>query len=280
MATSTVIYYDYYVYLLSRLNGVPFYVGMGRGRRWLQHEGQAKRGERSHKAHIIRKILREASEIPKKKIAEGLTFGEAIAMEINFIARIGRRPHGPLVNATPGGEGRSEPISAEHKAKIGAANRGKRHTDEYRARMSARFKGRKIPQEAVEKVRAALKGRKQSPELVEKRRQALLGKRRTPEQRAASSAARKGKPLAPHATANAAIVNRGKPRSAETRAKISAGQKARPPRSDEEIARLRALATAMRGTTRPQETKDRIAETMRKRRREHKDLGLRWGGNR
>jgi hypothetical protein len=43
---------DFYVYVLFRLDGEPFYVGKGRGRRWKFHATTAIR-ELSHKAAII-----------------------------------------------------------------------------------------------------------------------------------------------------------------------------------------------------------------------------------
>lgn len=39
---------DYYIYVLFRLNGVPFYLGKGRRNRWHYHEQHAIAGG-SHK---------------------------------------------------------------------------------------------------------------------------------------------------------------------------------------------------------------------------------------
>src|SRR6185312_11257893 len=55
---------NYYVYLLCRPNGRPFYVGKGFNRRVLEHETEALRhhpiGESNpFKCNVIRKIIRE-----------------------------------------------------------------------------------------------------------------------------------------------------------------------------------------------------------------------------
>lgn len=104
MAKSSEAPADYYVYILYRLDKTPFYVGMGRGRRWLHHETSGLARE-SHKTKIVRQVLSSASEVPKRKIAERLTKDRAISLEKHLIKKIGRQPHGPLVNITEGGEG-------------------------------------------------------------------------------------------------------------------------------------------------------------------------------
>jgi hypothetical protein len=58
----------YYVYLLCRPDGRPFYVGKGLNRRVLEHEAEARRnhpiGETNPlKCNVIRKIIREGAEI-------------------------------------------------------------------------------------------------------------------------------------------------------------------------------------------------------------------------
>ena len=71
--------------------------------------------------------------------------------------------------------------SAETKAKIGAANRGKRRTEAERAEMSARRKGRAVSDEQRAKISAALAGRP--------------GRAHSAEARAKMSAQRKGRRL-------------------------------------------------------------------------------------
>lgn len=58
----------YYVYVLARPDGSPFYVGKGQGKRLLEHEAEARRhhpfGETNpFKCNVIRKILREGGSV-------------------------------------------------------------------------------------------------------------------------------------------------------------------------------------------------------------------------
>src|ERR1700761_7893189 len=92
---------EFYLYVYFRLNGSPCYIGKGCGQRWLSHEQKNRCSN-----HRLRALIERAGgELPKLKIREGLTNDEASAMEIAFIAAIGRGRKGPLVNMTDGGEG-------------------------------------------------------------------------------------------------------------------------------------------------------------------------------
>lgn len=58
----------FYVYVLSRPDGTPFYVGKGLNRRVLEHEAEARRnhlfGESNpFKCNVIRKIIREGGQV-------------------------------------------------------------------------------------------------------------------------------------------------------------------------------------------------------------------------
>lgn len=118
---------DFYVYALFRPDtGQPFYIGKGRGDRCHDHTRKPARQKNSHKAAIIRNAHAAGLEVPVVRIATGLSSSEALATEMAFIAAIGRKPAGPLVNLTDGGDGfRGLRRTAEHKAKIGAAHKGK-----------------------------------------------------------------------------------------------------------------------------------------------------------
>lgn len=145
----------HYVYMLYRLDGRPFYVGMGKGDRWIEHERVCRtRLPNSHKNRIIREILDRGLRVPKVKLASGLTRSEAASLEIATIALIGREPAGPLVNHTRGGDGLCNPseevrrriAAATAKYKFGNTNRrGKKNSEESKAKARACQVGRAKP---------------------------------------------------------------------------------------------------------------------------------------
>ena len=240
---------DSYVYVLFRADGTPFYVGKGRSTRWGDHERDARAGlgPQVHRLNVIREMFRAGfKDIPKVKVAEGLTHREAIAREVAIIAAIGRYPNGPLVNRTSGGEGNPDQ-SEEQRAKTAARNRARIWTPEMRAKAAEASRGKKLSEESLAKRVAtrtaqgwwsAEERTKMSAALSAR----LLGKPKSPEHVAKVAAAKRGKPL-PLLSAEhkAAIGNahRGKVYSAETRAKISAARKGKP-MAPEHYAKLRA----------------------------------------
>lgn len=115
---------DFYVYALldPRRPGVfeygklqflfePFYVGKGTGNRDRSHfrlgniRVDKKRIVSPHKVNKILKILEVGLEPITVRIRIGLTESKAFDYELKLIERIGRKPNGPLTNATAGGEG-------------------------------------------------------------------------------------------------------------------------------------------------------------------------------
>jgi hypothetical protein len=96
---------QYYVYALYREDGItPFYIGKGRGTRWLHHEKWADRSN-THKNNVIKKLKSRGLPIKKRKLAECLTNAAASALEVKLIKKYGRWPEGPLTNKTEGGDG-------------------------------------------------------------------------------------------------------------------------------------------------------------------------------
>jgi len=138
----------FYVYILFKpWDGEPFYVGKGKGRRWLQHESE----RRDHYNPIVRRILaktrRLGLEIPKVKIRDNLTESQAFEIETAFIKAIGRNQNGgPLANNTDGGEGVS---------------------------------GYKFPQKIIEKIRSSRIGMICDPEWRAKVSKSLIGNKRS-----------------------------------------------------------------------------------------------------
>lgn len=204
---------DYYVYALFRETGEPFYVGMGRRHRWLVHETRARRGESTYKARVIRKMLAGGfSEVPKVKIAEGLTERQALTSEMALIAAIGRMPTGPLVNHTRGG------------GKVGTGNLGRGKSPETRA-----------------KLRAAMLGKTHSPESRAKMRevQRAVNKVISEEQRERCGSLNRGKTLSAKARANLRAFHLGRTHSPEHVAKVAAAFRGRR-LSDETRANMKA----------------------------------------
>lgn len=146
---------DFYVYVIFRTNGIPCYVGKGRGQRSKHH------AKFSHNRHL-RNIYNQAGGVlPLVKIREGLTDPEACSIERAFIAAIGRADLGlgPLVNFCDGGEGTSGHVkSAETRAKLSAAHKGKI-----------------VSPETVKKWRKSMKTFARTPESITKQKATVAG---------------------------------------------------------------------------------------------------------
>jgi hypothetical protein len=92
----------FYVYLLCRPNGKPFYVGKGKSRRIYDHEKEARGSCKCHKCNVIRKIWRYGGEVQRYIVFTTNDEQAAFAYECELIALHGR---GNLCNLTDGGEG-------------------------------------------------------------------------------------------------------------------------------------------------------------------------------
>jgi hypothetical protein len=231
---------DFYIYALFRESGAPFYIGKGKGRRWLQHVHEARSGKRGYKSHIIRDMQARGVELPKTKIHEGLSEVVAHEYEIALITAIGRHPHGPLVNQTVGGEGasgsnpnpetrakqsakrRGVPKSSEHVANQAEAQRGKRRSPEACANMKIAKCDHKPGAAAILAAASVNRGKKQSPEHVAKIAATKLARGSD----ALSAAKARGRKNSPEHVAKTAAAHRGMKRSAETCAKISEAKRA------------------------------------------------------
>ncbi len=181
MAVRSLDQMDYYVYVLFRWNGLPFYVGRGRGRRITNHLWYAQSGRKTHCANIIREILRSGQkEFPKLKVAEGLSQAKARDYEIAWIAAIGREINGGLlVNLTDGGDGQCGYIpSLEARAKNGAAHRGKKRSPQAKANIIAGLTGRTMLPQHKAKQAAARIGKSSTSETRAKVSTSLLGNTR------------------------------------------------------------------------------------------------------
>lgn len=110
----------FYVYILSRPCGTPFYVGCGgssarrRSHRIFDHERQARTAKKSLKCDIIRKVWREGTEITRSIDSWHDDADAMFRREMELIRTIGRRDlgFGPLANGNDGGTGLLNPTKA------------------------------------------------------------------------------------------------------------------------------------------------------------------------
>ena len=213
-----------YVYVLSRPDGTPFYVGVGTSDRILNHEREARRGLKSHKAAIIRKIISSGDSVWYSISGWFEIWGDAAKEERRLIAEIGRFDlgRGPLANRTDGGDGIVGLIrTKEHCRRLSVSKTGKTHSEETKA-----------------KIRLLRTGTKRTTESIEKQKQYLRGRPVSPETRAKIRASNKAvaalrpkmppKPRRPKPRKPIELNLRYRPRSEEVKAKISAAQRGIP----------------------------------------------------
>lgn len=186
----------FYVYILARATGKPFYVGKGKGNRIYAHESEAQRGCHCHKCRTIRKIWRNGGEVQRYTVFTTEDEQEALNYECNLIAQIGRKN---LCNKTDGGDGVSgRPMSKANRRAVAEANRnrqhslssrikrriaaiGRWHSEATREKIRQSHIGRKLSDESRAKIGAASRARGSiTPEMTEKARAAWTGQRHTP----------------------------------------------------------------------------------------------------
>lgn len=136
--------HDFYVYVLldPRKPGSfeygplsfdyePFYVGKGKGKRDRSHfrmgnvRADAQRIRSPFKVNKILKILEAGLEPIVVRVKQEATEKVALRLEIRAIELIGRKPLGPLTNATSGGDGvsgyKGDELHCERKGKAAKA---------------------------------------------------------------------------------------------------------------------------------------------------------------
>lgn len=201
---------SFYVYFLIRpWNGIPCYVGKGRGERWTVHARAGVKHPNAHLARIFGKAQRLGQHVISVKVVENLTEDAAFVFEKTLIKQIGRAcSGGTLANFTDGGQGMS--------GRPNKANLGRKFSDEHRRKISDALKGH-----AVSERSRAMASKVHS------------GKHLTLEHRAALSLANIGhkRSLGFKHTLESrekmSVAKRGKPKSDQHRAKIAAAHIAR-----------------------------------------------------
>lgn len=119
---------------------------------------------------------------------------QAVKKETEYIKEFNTYKNLKKWNKTPGGDYRGGIMTVESKKKL-SESRKKLNlvcSDEHKSKISAANKGRKHSEEAIEKIRNAAKGRTHSAESIEKMRATKKGKVFSDEHRANLSKAHKG----------------------------------------------------------------------------------------
>lgn len=251
----------FYVYLMYRPDGRPFYVGKGQRERIAAHEKYTRWGWRDIRFSIIRKIWNAGEHVRYRIASFHAEEADAFAAEMRLIAWIGRLKHGgPLVNHTDGGEGPSgfiQVATPETRAKLSAAMKGKPKSPEHVAKVVAANKGRKRSPELSVRLSAILK----SPEINARMIAGRAGYRMADETKAKLREAKLGRPLSDDHRAKIGAAHRGQKRSPEAKANIAAGALKRPPVSPEECEKRRQRALAQ--PPKSEETKRKLSEAMK-----------------
>mgnify|MGYP003670933698 CR=1 FL=1 len=211
---------NHYVYRITRKSTGRFYIGIRMCKcAPLDDAGYWGSGTR------VRAIIAKhgAADLEKRILVQVHSRKEANRVEAALVGA--DQVNDPMcLNLRAGGD--NGPFSEETRAKLSAAQKGKKLTPENRAKLLAANKGKKLTPETRAKIGAAQKGRKMSPENRAKLLAANKGRKMSPENRAKMSAVNKGKKYTPETRAKIGAAHKGKKVTPESRAKMSAAQKA------------------------------------------------------
>lgn len=174
-----------------------------------------RRKTKDHKGCWV-ESLKTKNLIPVMESIERVSDETWVAREMYWIQYY-KELDAKLVNSNDGGEGSHNP-TAEVRAKMSAAQKGKKFSAEHRAKIASAAKNRSMSPESRAKLSAAAKNI--SAETSAKRTTALKGKVRTKEIRAKMSAAAKNRSPEHRANLAAAHKNRKRP-SAKSNTKFS-----------------------------------------------------------
>lgn len=96
----------FYVYVLFRpWNGLPCYVGKGKGKRMQAHFWAGTKHENMRLRRVFAKAARLGLEVPGAIVRENLTEKDAFETESALIGALGRGSKGLLCNLSDGGDG-------------------------------------------------------------------------------------------------------------------------------------------------------------------------------
>jgi group I intron endonuclease len=151
------------VYIIAHPETGRCYVGssIDVARRWKRHDYELRNNK--HHSRKLQSVCSERLEYSLVEIAEKENLTEA---EQRWMERLDSVKNGFNVCPTAGTPS-TLPKTDEHKARIGAAHRGRKRSDDAKARMSAAMKGKKrtpTTAETAAKISAAKKGRPMAEE--------------------------------------------------------------------------------------------------------------------
>lgn len=210
----------FYVYILCRPNGKPFYVGKGSGKRIFKHDTEARNGCECHKCRVIRKIWRNGGEIIRYTVLTTDNEQEAFAYETELITLHGRTN---LTNGTNGGEGGSgRRVTDAERAYRREFRKAAWNDPEYRARMTAMSQALNASPEMRAHLSEINKARLADPLERERMSKAQLKRYEDPAEHAKQSAVNHIRWADPEQRQRLAERNR----TPEMRAKLSATRKA------------------------------------------------------
>lgn len=174
---------NFYTYIYLDQDGIPFYVGKGKDKRYYVSMHLGKNVTNPFLKNKIKKV--GVNNIKIQFLHENLTEKEAFQQERYWIKHYGRRDlgTGTLCNLTDGGEGASGHIHSKesrqkmafiqkdrvitdvHKKKISATlkgnipwNKGVSCSNDQKKRISVTMCGRTLPTEVREKISEAMQG--------------------------------------------------------------------------------------------------------------------------
>lgn len=166
-SNNTTCFYVYVHYKLS--DGKPFYVGKGKGNRYLHTTKRNAKWKAIYNKHGLDSYI----------IFDNLEEKEALALEVDAIAELRYFGYN-LANLTNGGESNSgRVVSKETREKIRAARIGKKPSPESTAKGVAKRTGMKRTPEQRERMGAWSRGVPLNEKHKEKLRAAKLGKKLT-----------------------------------------------------------------------------------------------------
>lgn len=231
---------QFYVYIyFDPITDIPFYVGKGQKYRSHKHLHQC------HNRPMAMKIraLKAAGHTPRIEILPMRSEEDAFSMEETLVCAIGKRVDGsgPLFNMSDGGGRKTAGMtgkkhSAESRAKMSAARKGKPKSEEFKRKMQIVGLARDVSHLHSEESLRRRKEATDNPEFRRKlaeRAAATLTIERQKEMTEKARLKNTGSVRSPETRERMSQAFKGRKFSAEARQKMSEGQRRRYARSDD-----------------------------------------------